>query len=156
RDIKSTRSVRRKVIFVFLSCAISLVLAWVISRVAFTEIMDTVESITTPEPKLEIVSDISRDIMRLDQLQRAQAFRGNTCYNHLSIVSTALIDADGSLNQLYGESEVHQSRIVAMNPLLRQRDKLFSSYVKVREKVVYGELFSQQLPSLAEMINEPN
>src|SRR3546814_2698466 len=80
RDIKATRSFRRKVIFVFLSCAVSLVLAWIISRVAFTEIMDTVESITTPEPKLEIVSGISRDIMRLDQLQRAQAFGGNAAY----------------------------------------------------------------------------
>ncbi|MGV3761070.1 ATP-binding protein [Parapedobacter sp.] len=156
RDIKSTRSVRRKVIFVFLSCAVSLVLAWVISRVAFTEIMDTVESITTPEPKLEIVSGISRDIMRLDQLQRAQAFGGNTAYNSFSKESAAIIGSLDSLKHLYEGSDVQQSRIDSIKTLLRQRDKLFNAYVKVREKVVDSEEFSEQLQSLSDIIYEPN
>ncbi len=156
RDIKSTRSVRRKVIFVFLSCAVSLVLAWVISRVAFTEIMDTVESITTPEPKLEIVSDISRDIMRLDQLQRAQAFGGNTAYSSFSKESAAIIGSLDSLMQLYQGSYIQQSRIDSIKTLLRQRDKLFNAYVKVREKVVDNEEFSEQLQSLSDIIYEPN
>ncbi|HWK56464.1 MAG TPA: ATP-binding protein [Parapedobacter sp.] len=156
RDIKSTRSVRRKVIFVFLSCAISLVLAWVISRVAFTEIMDTVESITTPEPKLEIVSGISRDIMRLDQLQRAQAFGNNTAYSSFSKESAAIISSLDSLKQLYEGSDVQQSRIDSIKTLLRQRDKLFTAYVKVREKVVDSKEFSEQLQSLSDVIYEPN
>lgn len=156
RDIQSTRSVRRKVIFVFLSCAVSLVLAWIISRVAFTEIMDTVASITTPEPKLEIVSGISRDIMRLDQLQRAQAFGGNASYNSFSKESAAIIGSLDSLKQLYEGIDVQQSRIDSIKTLLRQRDKLFNAYVKVREKVVDSEEFSEQLQSLSDIIYEPN
>lgn len=156
RDIKSTRSVRRKVIFVFLSCAVSLVLAWVISRDAFTEIMGTVESITTPEPKLETVSGISRDIMRLDQLQRAQAFGGNTAYNSFSKESAAIIGSLDSLKRLYEGSDVQQSRIDSIKTLLRQRDKLFNAYVKVREKVVDSKEFSEQLQSLSDIIYEPN
>src|SRR5690606_8429329 len=156
RDIKSTRSVRRKVIFVFLSCAVSLVLAWVISRDAFTEIMGTVESITTPEPKLETVSSISRDIMRLDQLQRAQAFGGNTAYNSFSKESAAIIGSLDSLEQLSEGSEVQQLRIDSIKTLLRQRDKLFNAYVRVREKVVDGEELSEQLQSLSDIIYEPN
>ncbi|MFB2120176.1 ATP-binding protein [Parapedobacter sp. 2B3] len=156
RNIKSTRSVRRKVIFVFLSCAVSLVLAWVISRVAFTEIMDTVESITTPEPKLEIVSGISRDIMRLDQLQRAQAFGGNTAYKSFSKESAAIVNSLDSLKGLYEGSDMQQSRIDSIKTLLRQRDRLFNAYVKVREKVVDSEEFSEQLQSLSDIIYEPN
>ena len=156
RDIKSTRSVRRKVIFVFLSCAVSLVLAWVISRVAFTEIMGTVENITTPDPKLEIVSGISRDIMRLDQLQRAQAFGGNAAYNSFSKESAAIVSSLDSLQQLYEGSGVQQSRLDSIKTLLRQRDRLFTAYVKVREKVVDSEEFSEQLQSLSDIIYEPN
>ena len=156
KDTKSTRSVRRKVIFVFLSCAVSLVLAWVISRVAFTEIMDTVEKITTPEPKLDIVSGISRDIMRLDQLQRAQAFGGNKAYNSFSNESAAIISSLDSLKSLYDGSEVQQLRIDSIKTLLQQRDRLFNAYVKVREKVVDSEEFSEQLQSLSAIIYEPN
>ncbi|WP_262246283.1 hybrid sensor histidine kinase/response regulator [Parapedobacter soli] len=156
RDIQPTRSVRHKVIFVFLSCAVSLVLAWVISRVAFTEIMDTVESITTPDPKLEIVSGISRDIMRLDQLQRAQAFGGRTAYNSFSKESAAIVNSLDSLKGLYEGSDVQQSRIDSIKTLLRQRDKLFTAYVKVREKVVDSKEFSEQLQSLSDIIYEPN
>ncbi len=156
RDIKSTRSVRGKVIFVFLSCAVSLVLAWVISRVPLPEIKDTGESITTPQPNLEIVSGISRDIMRLDQLQRAQAFGGNSAYNSFSKESAAIIGSLDSLKQLYEGSEMQQSRIDSIKTLLLQRDKLFTAYVKVREKVVDSEEFSEQLQSLSDIIYEPN
>src|SRR5690606_16165849 len=156
RDIKSTRSVRRRVIFVFLSCAVSLVLAWVISRVAFTEIMDTVESITTPEPKLEIVSGISRDIMRLDQLQRAQAFGGNSAYSSFSKEAAAIIGSLDSLKQLYAGSDMQQSRIDSIKTLLRQRDKLFNAYVKVREQVVDSEEISEQRQSLSGILYDPN
>lgn len=156
QDIQSTRSVRRKVIFVFFSCAVSLVLAWVISRVAFTEIMDTVDNIATPDPKLEMVSGISRDIMRLDQLQRAQAFGGNATYNSFSRESAAIVASLDSLKQLYQGSNVQQSRIDSIKTLLGQRDKLFNSYVKVREKVVDSREFSEQLQSLSDVIYEPS
>ena len=156
-EIKSTRSVRSKVIFVFFSCALSLLLAWVISRVAFSEIMGTVESITTPDPKLEIVSSISRDIMRLDQLQRAQAFGSNaTTYNSFSKESAAIIGSLDSLTHLYEGSDIQQSRIDSIKTLLRQRDKLFTAYVRVREKVVDSKEFSEQLQSLSEVIYEPS
>ncbi|WP_353130948.1 hybrid sensor histidine kinase/response regulator [Parapedobacter pyrenivorans] len=156
QDIQSTRSVRRKVIFVFISCAVSLVLAWVISRVAFTEIMDTVENITTPDPKLEMVSGISRDIMRLDQLQRSQAFGGNATYKSFSKESAAIVASLDSLKHLYQGSGVQLSRIDSIKTLLRQRDKLFNSYVKVREKVVDSREFSEQLQSLSDVIYEPS
>src|SRR5690606_25258365 len=104
--IQSTGSVRRKVIFVFVTCAVALVLAWVISRVAFSEMMDTVESITAPDPKLEMVSKISKDIMRLDQLQRAQAFVNNNRYRSFSSESAGIVAALDSLQSLYQHSSI--------------------------------------------------
>ena len=154
--IQSTGSVRRKVIFVLVSCAVALVLAWSISRVAFTEMMDTVDSITTPDPKLEMVSSISRDIMRLDQLQRAQAFLNSGKYSSLSNESAPIVAALDSLKSLYQYNPVQQQRVDSIKTLLTQRDKLFDAYVKVREKVVDNEAFSQQLDSLSEVIYEPS
>lgn len=156
RNIQSTESVRRKVIFVFVSCAIALVLAWIISRVAFTEMMDTVDSITTPDPKLERVSRISRDIMRLDQLQRSQAFLENgTSYKSFSRESAKILLSLDSLSQSYEGSSVQQARIDSIKMLLRQRDNLFKSYVKVREKVVDSREFSEQLQLLSDIFYEP-
>ncbi|SEK95792.1 hybrid sensor histidine kinase/response regulator [Parapedobacter koreensis] len=155
-DIQSTGSVRRKVIFVFVTGAVALALAWVISRVAFTEMMGTVESITTPDPKLEMVSGISRDIMRLDQMQRAQAFGGNASYRSFSKESAAIVASLDSLKQLYAGSDVQQSRIDSIKSLLRQRDRLFNGYVSVREKVVDSREFLEQLQSLSDVIYEPS
>jgi len=155
-DIQSTGNVRRKVIFVFLSCVVALVLAWLISRVAFTEMMDTVENITAPNPKLEMVSRISRNIMRLDQLQRSQAFGGNTSYNSFSKESAAIVASLDSLKLLYQESSLQQSRIDSIKTLLKQRDRLFNAYVRVREKVVDSQEFSEQLQSLSDVIYEPS
>lgn len=154
--IQSAGSVRRKVIFVFISCVVALVLAWLIIRVAFTEMMSTVDNITTPNPKLEIVSSISRDIMRLDQLQRSQAFGGNTSYKSFSKESGAIAVSLDSLKELYEESEIQQSRIDSIKLLLRQRDKLFNAYIRVREKVVDSREFLEQLRSLSDVIYEPS
>lgn len=154
--IQSTGSVRRKVIFVFISCVIALALAWVISRVAFTEMMDTVDTITAPDPKLERVSRISRDIMRLDQLQRSQAFVGNnSSYKSFSTESAKILVSLDSLKLMYEGSPIQQARIDSIKTLLRQRDNLFKSYVKMREKVVDSREFSEQLQSLSEMLYEP-
>jgi len=155
QNIQSTESVRSKVIFVFLTCAAALALAWVISRVAFTEMMDTVENITTPDPKLEMVSAISRDIMRLDQLQRSQAFGGNTSYKSFSKESATIVASLDSLKQRYQGSDIQRARIDSIKTLLRQRDKLFNAYVKVREKVVDSREFSEQLRSLSDVLYEP-
>ena len=155
-NIQSTESVRRKIIFVFVSCAFALVLAWIISRVAFTEMMDTVDSITIPDPKLERVSRISRDIMRLDQLQRSQAFlENNTSYKSFSRESAKIGLSLDTLSQSYEGSPTQQARIDSIKLLLQQRDNLFKSYVKVREKVVDSHEFSEQLQLLSDILYEP-
>jgi len=153
--IQSTGSVQRKVIFVFVSCAVALLLAWVISRVAFTEMVDTMEDITAPDPKLEIMSRISRDIMRLDQLQRAQAFLNTKKYSSLTHESAAILASLDSLKTLYHDNLLQQQRIDSIKTLLTQRDELFDAYVQVREKVVDNDAFSQQLDSLSQVIYEP-
>lgn len=154
--IRSTGSVRRKVIFVFITCAAALVLAWIISRVAFTEMMGTVDNITTPDPKLEMVSGISREIMRLDQLQRSQAFGGRAAYKSFSQESNVILASLDSLKQLYEGNELQEARIDSIKRLLKQRDRLFNAYVKVREKVVDSREFSEQLQLLSDVIYEPS
>ncbi len=139
-----------------MSSAVALALAWVISRVAFTEMMDTVENVTAPNPKLEMVSKISRDIMRLDQLQRSQAFLSNNAsYSSFSTESAAIVSSLDSLTRLYQENDIQQSRIDSIKMLLTQRDRLFNAYVKVREKVVDSREFSEQLQSLSELLYDP-
>ena len=70
---KTTSGVRRKVVFVFIACIVALALAWAISRLAFEEMIDTIDRVTSPKRELELVGRLSKGIMQLDQLQRSQA-----------------------------------------------------------------------------------
>ncbi len=151
-----TGSVRRKVIFVFLCCCAALVLAWLTSRVAFREMLDTVDSISTPDVKLGLVSKVSRDIMQLDQLQRSQALlNSRASYQSFNTESAAISRSLDSLISHYHGNEVQIRRIDSIRTLLKRRDRLFDEYIKVRQKLVSGEGFAEQLSSLNSLIYLP-
>ena len=70
-SLKTGNKVHQKVIIVFISCCIALGLAYTISKIAFGEMLNTVDKIATPNEKIRLVSKISRDILQLDQMQRS-------------------------------------------------------------------------------------
>ena len=47
-------------------------LAYTISKVAFDEMLKTVDNIAKPNVKLRLVNKISRDVLLLDQIQRSE------------------------------------------------------------------------------------
>src|ERR1700712_431231 len=77
------RAVKSKVIIGFLFACFALLLAWGISKFAFTRMLDTVEEISAPNDRLRIVNDLSHKIARLDQLQRDEAFNKQGTYSFL-------------------------------------------------------------------------
>lgn len=157
QEIKSSTSVGRKVLFVFIACVVALVLAWLISRVAFSEMMETVEQVTTPNRELELVGKISQDIMRLDQLQRSQAFiEHDDDYSSFADESAKIIASLDTLKTFYLLDTLQVDRLDSIQLLLQQRDKLFNAYIKVRDSVVDQAAFTSQLDSLSIAINEPS
>lgn len=148
-----TKAVKGKIIIALLLACFALLMAWGVSKVAFKEMLTTVENISTPSERLRIVNLISLKISRLDQLQKKQAYNNPGNYNKLFQESRQLRLVLDSLGLLYGEDSVQLQRIASIKRLLRVRDNQFVNYLKVREGLVNNKSFSAQVKKLSDLVN---
>jgi hypothetical protein len=51
----------------------ALLLSWIITKRTFNKVLRTTHQLAEPNPKLQLMNELFRDIVKLDQLQRAQA-----------------------------------------------------------------------------------
>ncbi|RDC57079.1 response regulator [Pedobacter chinensis] len=145
------RAIKGKVIIGFLFACFALLLAWGISKFAFTRMLNTVEEISAPNDRLRIVNDLSHKIARLDQLQRDEAFNKQRNYNFLK-ESRKLRSSLDTLRKLYTGDSAQLARIKSIKNLLAERDKQFVSYLQVRETLVNTESFSNEVKKLNELV----
>lgn len=145
------RAVKSKVIIGFLFACFALLLAWGISKFAFTRMLNTVEEISAPNDRLRIVNDLSHKIARLDQLQRDEAFnkQGNNSFLRESRKLRSSLD---TLRKLYTGDSLQLTRIKSIKRLLVERDKQFIAYLKVRETLVNTKSFSNEVQKLNELV----
>ncbi|PWG80096.1 hybrid sensor histidine kinase/response regulator [Pararcticibacter amylolyticus] len=150
-----TNTIKRKVIIAFGVGLVALILAWAVSKVAFNEMLSTVQSISAPDKKLTLVNNLFRDITRLDQVQRSQAFRNKSVSSRAFLRESDSLRASlDSLKKLYHSDSSQIQRIEEIRGLLAERDRLFISYLKVREGLVNGKDFTTQLSSLNDLIGK--
>jgi len=145
------RAVKSKVIIGFLLACFALLMAWGISKFAFTRMLDTVEEISAPNDRLRIVNDLSHKIARLDQLQRDEAFNKQGNYSFLK-ESRKLRSSLDTLRSLYRGDSAQLVRIKSIKNLLSDRDKQFVNYLKVRETLVNTKSFSDEVQKLNELV----
>ena len=140
-----------KIVFVIISCIFALGLAYLISKVAFDEMLSKVDKVSTPNAKLRLVSRISRDILQIDQLQRAQVLSEES-YSGYSDESGYILRSLDTLTNLYSRNDLQRKRIDSIRVLLNERDKLFHAYVQVRKKLVDNQAFSSQIENISSLI----
>jgi len=145
------RAIKSKVIIGFLFACFALLLAWGISKFAFTRMLNTVEDISAPNDRLRIVNDLSHKIARLDQLQRDEAFKkqGNSSFLKESRKLRSSLD---TLRKLYKGDSLQLARIKSIKNLLVERDKQFVAYLQVRETLVNTKSFSNEVQKLNELV----
>jgi signal transduction histidine kinase/CheY-like chemotaxis protein len=148
------RATKGKVILaLFLACS-ALFLAWAVSKVAFREMLETVEDISAPNERLRIVNEISRKISGLDQSQKRLAFSDPGKYNTFFKQSGQIRKELDTLVTLYAGDSVQLARIRSIDKLLTVRDKQFVKYLKVRERLVNDQSFSSQLQKFNDMVTK--
>lgn len=154
---RPTSGVRRKVVLVFVACITAMALAWAISRWAFEEMIHTIDMVTAPKQELELVGQLAKGIMRLDQLQRAQAFLDKRVepYESFAEESKSISLAIDTLTGIFAHNVVQTQRLDSIRILLAQRDRLFNAYINVRNKVVDVGEFTAQLQALSDVILQP-
>lgn len=145
--------VYQKVVFVIISCAVALGLAYAISKVAFDEMLNKVDKISTPNEKLKLVSSISRDILQIDQLQRSLVL-SNKNYSGLAKESDLILQSLDTLKALYPSNTLQSKRIDSIRVLLNERESLFDSYIRVRKSLVDNEAFSDQIKNISSLIQK--
>lgn len=145
--------ISRKILIILLCSGVALGLAYYVSRISFVELLGTVNKISTPDEKLRLVSKISRDILQQDQLQRSQLFlTNNKQYSGFVTESNTIIHSLDSLKMLYTNNTVQQQRIDSILKLIRERDKLFISYVQVRKRLVDNREFTDRIQHINQLI----
>lgn len=152
---KDNYNVRSKVIIVFLLACMAIIGAWIISRNAFRQVLYSVDNISKPNEKLVLVSHLSRQIMQLDQLQRTQAFHTKsnalrTFEKESELVSLRL----DTLKNMYAYDNNQVKRIDSIKTILGEREKLFKSYIRVRDRLVDNDEFTEQLQSIGNLAQD--
>ncbi|MBB6274462.1 signal transduction histidine kinase/FixJ family two-component response regulator [Pedobacter cryoconitis] len=143
-----------KIIIGFVLAFFALFLAWGVSKIAFDEMLNTVDTISTPNAKLRLVNKVSRKVASLDQQQRNLAFNSPGNYGNFFKQSGQLRGMLDSLGGMYSTDSVQLNRIKSIEKLLVQRDKQFINYLKVREGLVNNKSFTQEVQKLNEMVNK--
>jgi len=147
---KFSGAVYSKIILAFLLACLTIILARSVSKMAFQKMLGTVQLLSEPNQKLRLVNNIFRDVVRLDQLQRTQALRDKKKpYNPFLKESAQLQQMLDTLRNASLEDRQQLHRIDSLKKLLKQRDKLFISYLQLRVQLLNDNTLSGQLQNLA-------
>lgn len=149
--VKATKG--KVILALFLAC-FALFIAWSISKVVFQEMLVTVNGVSAPSQRLNLVNAISRKISSLDQQQKKQALKTPGNYNKLFKESLQLRKMLDSLANLYPEDTVQVTRLNIIKTLLVERDKRFLDYLRVRTSLVNNQSFSSQVKDLNELVSK--
>ncbi|WP_304066067.1 ATP-binding response regulator [Pedobacter glucosidilyticus] len=149
-----SQSVRGKIIIAAFFACIALGLAWATSKYAFNKMLNSFEDVAKPGERLRLVNELTFKIISLDQLQKAQALNNPGDYSIFLEETKQLSLGIDSLSKLYVNDSLQLSRIKSMNELLKERDRLFINYLKVREGLLNNNSFSNQVAELNALVNE--
>jgi signal transduction histidine kinase/HPt (histidine-containing phosphotransfer) domain-containing protein/ActR/RegA family two-component response regulator len=145
---------RHKIIISLVLACAALVLAWGVSRIAFTEMLSTVDNITAPNERLRIVHDLAGKISSMDQLQKRQALKNPGNYEAFFKQSKQMRKVLDTLKRLYATDSIQLVRIAAIEQLLAERDRQFVNYLKVREVLVNNNSLSQQMKRFNALVSK--
>jgi signal transduction histidine kinase/DNA-binding response OmpR family regulator len=148
----SFKGLTKKVLAAFALGSIAIVLALVITRLSFKELLTTVQELSTPNEKLNILNRVFEEITTLDQTQRAEAIKNpSTTYETFIEQSNSVSLLLDSLQQQDWDT-VQLSRLAEMEEILSQRNEIFFSYLKVKAEILNNREFSTQLDTLSAIL----
>jgi signal transduction histidine kinase/CheY-like chemotaxis protein len=147
-------SVKRKILAGFLLAFVAILLAFTITHFAFRNMIDTVDELSEPNEKLNVLNKVFREVTKLDQLQREEAIRNpQKPYKAFLNQSQKTIGMIDSLALLDWTSE-QRHRIDSIKNILEERNKLFFSYLKLKSKLTDNKTLTKKIDTLSSIIAE--
>lgn len=152
---KYNKSLSGKFIIAVLLAAATIVASWAFTKTAFQRMLETVNQLSHPNPKLRLVNIIFRDLVQLDQLQRQQALQTQEkTYNPFLKESHEIKNRLDSLQLLSHDNETQVRQIDSMKRLLDERDKVFLNYLSLRKDFISNDTLTRQIKMLSGLIGE--
>ncbi len=152
RDPSFLKSVKGKVLLGFFVTSLALAASWVISKAAFKDMLHTLEAVSEPSEKLQLVNKVFKNILQLDQLQNERVVKGDTSAKQFLARSTQLISYLDTLMLLCIDSRLQVIRLDSMKRILKERENTYSSYVKVRSRLVSNQALSEEVKTISGLI----
>ncbi|NIJ55876.1 hybrid sensor histidine kinase/response regulator [Dyadobacter arcticus] len=152
RDPSFLKSVKGKVLLGFFITTLALGASWAISKLAFNEMLTKLDVLSTPNDKLRLVNKIFKNILQLDQLQNSRTVKGEEQNDQVLAQSAQLIASLDSLSDLSVDDELQLIRIDSMKTILKEREKIYGNYVKVRSKLVNNKDLEDEVKSISGLI----
>ncbi|MBT1685704.1 hybrid sensor histidine kinase/response regulator [Dawidia soli] len=154
RDKSNPVSVKGKVLAGFFFAFIAIILALGITHFAFRTMLDTVDELSAPNEKLTALNTVFQEITTLDQLQRAEAIRNpNKPYRAFLLQSKTVAAKIDTILAMPWDTAQHR-RISEMKQVLKQRDKLFFSYLRLKLKLAANRQYTERLDTLAVILDQ--
>jgi signal transduction histidine kinase/DNA-binding response OmpR family regulator len=144
-----------KIIAGVLLGSVALMVYWSSTNLAFNEVLITVEKISEPNEKLDLVNQLFRDIIKLDQQQRKMAAEKPDDSRIYNIQYSEHIYREiDSLKFLLGDNSTQTKRIDSMIFILEERDRVFLNYLSLRSDLMTNKSLSTQVQSLARLLSD--
>lgn len=148
------QSIKGKIIIVSVLGCLTLLLAWSITKVAFKHMLNAVEKISAPNDKLRLVNELTHWVVQLDQAHKTEISNNPSNYYSLFNETKKQLLIIDTLQTLYADDDKQVKRINSLKKLLIDHDKLFISYLKVREGLVNNKAFSGQVKLLNDLVDK--
>jgi len=150
---KNNKSIVVKIVITCLLACGATFLSLYISRFTFKRILSTVDQLSKPNTKIQLVNDLFRNVVELDQLQRHQALKEvPTQYNPFLKESRHLQMMLDSLRGMSLENKTQVVRIDSMKKILYERDLLFLRYIKLHGALVKNDTLATEIKNLSGLI----
>src|SRR5690349_11864649 len=85
------KSVKGKVVLGFFIASLALAASWITSKVAFDNMLTTLDTLSTPDDKMRLVNKIFQEILALDHLQNERKLKGEEMNDEVLAQSVELI-----------------------------------------------------------------
>lgn len=152
-----TQTTRGKLILAFgLVMCVSL-FSWIVNRSAFDRINTMVEELAKPNHRLEALNELQMEMSRLNDFYRAEALQNK--YTPSNTLNERVAEISMRIAQLKDSFAIHPSqveRLVQVDSLFNQRNKLFEKYLKIRYNYLHNGLVDKQFEELADQVDREN
>jgi len=148
-----TKSIRGKIIAIFIIAALSIGLSWIILRVAFGQVVNTIEEISKPNNKLQLLNNLSSDISQIGQYQRKLILQHPTKdYPILLPESKEFIKRLDTLRTICVDNKLQLLQIDSVENIVNQYDALVVDYLKLYTSLFNNEPLTGKFKSLSDLI----